>query len=80
MKNAFRPGVLELVTQMGMGVLIDRLGGSVVVGQADRDALAEKFGGGVAIKIEEVEPLKSYRLTLVAAKKPDDVPPPPKAN
>lgn len=80
MKNAFRPPMLELVTQMGMAVLIDRLGGSVVVSQADRDALGEKFGGGVGVKVEEVEPLKSYRFTLVPAKRPDDIPPPPQAN
>ena len=65
MRNPFRPNVLELVTQMGMAVLIDRLGGSVVVSQADRDGLAVRYGGAVGVAVEEVEPNRAYRFTIV---------------
>lgn len=58
---------MELITQAAMAVLIDRLGSSVVVSQADRDAVATRYGGAVGIHIEEMEAGRTYRFTLVAA-------------
>lgn len=64
MRDPFKPDAMAAVTQAGMAVLIDRLGGSVELSQADRDALAVKYGGAVGVKIDEIEPGR-YRLSLV---------------
>ncbi len=68
MPNPFAKKVdLRMVADLGLPVLLDRFGGSIVVGQGDLDAVARKYGGAVGIKVEQVEPFKSYRLSLVPA-------------
>lgn len=61
------PDLLAAIANAGMAVLIDRLGGSVVITQADRDAVARKYGGAVGVQVVQVEPGRAFRATLVAA-------------
>ena len=77
MPNPFAKKVdLRMVADLGLPVLLDRVGGSIVVGQEDLDAVARKYGGACAIKVEQVEPFKSYRLSLMPAD-PKKAPPQP---
>ncbi len=56
-----------MVADLGLPVLLDRVGGTIVVGQEDLDAVARKYGGAVGVRVEQVEAFKSYRLSLVRA-------------
>ena len=68
-----------MVADLGLPVLLDRVGGSMVVRLDDLDAVRQKYGGSYGIKVEQLEPLKSYRLTLVRAD-PRKAPPQPRAS
>lgn len=65
MKDPCAADLNARIAQAGMAVLIDRLGGSVVISQDDRDAIATKYGGSVGVKVEEIVKGRSFRFTLI---------------
>ena len=67
MNDLLFPRPLTLATEAAFAVLLDRLGGTVVVSQEDRDALAARFGGAVGVRIERVEAGRAYRFSLAPA-------------
>jgi len=67
MRDLLVPRPLTLATEAAFAVLLDRLGGSAVVSQEDRDAVAARFGGAVGVRVERVEAGRSYRFSLAPA-------------
>jgi hypothetical protein len=54
-------------TNFMLPVLVDRAGGTVTVSEREVDELRARFGGTVAVRLEEAEP-GTYRLTLIPGK------------
>lgn len=75
MKDPFKGKQDRLhMARIGLPVLLDRVGGRVTITRSDLDAVAAKYGGAVAIRAEELEPGRSFRLSLAPsdAKRPPD--------
>ena len=63
------------IARVALPVLLDRLGGTAIVGVAEMESLGKRFGGVIAISVRGAGP-GMYRLAIKAAKKaaPTDLP------